>query len=114
MLESGEQPKTPGMVFKIWIALKGISYVEVIFILFWIKERLITFKLQRNKTRNRSSNIKDTLTERFLLQMPVLHQTKCISNADSSSLLRDGQAKYKDKLPDLSDSHRNIGTSCNS
>ena len=49
--------------------------------LFWIKYRVIYFKIQRNETENGSSNIKDPSTETFQLQMPVLHQSKCISKA---------------------------------
>ena len=56
----------------IWLALKGISYLEVICMLFWIKFRLVCFKLQTNGTENGSSNIKDPSTKRFQLQMPIL------------------------------------------
>ena len=44
--------------------------------------------------------------------MPVLHQSKFISKAGLSSL-RQVWAEYKDKVPDVSDSHQNTGTSCN-
>ena len=57
--------------------------------------------------------MKDPSTETFQLQMPVLHWSKCIYKAGPSSL-RQVWAEYKDKVPDVSDSHRNIGTSCNS
>ena len=100
MLEFSEWPKIPGMVSKVWLTLKGTSYVEVIFMLFWIIQRLIGFKLQKNKTGNGSSNIKGTATEIFQLQMPVLHQSKCISKAGPSSL-RDFRAACKDKLLDV-------------
>lgn len=53
----------------------GINYLEVIFMLFWMKYTLICFKLQRNETGNRLSNIKDIFTERFQLQMLALHQS---------------------------------------
>ena len=76
--------------------------------LFWIKQRLIYFKLQRNGTENGSSNIKDLSTERFQLQIAVLHQSMGISKAVHSSL-RHVRAEYKDKKPDVSDFHRNIG-----
>ena len=57
--------------------------------------------------------MKDPSTETFQLQMPVLHRSKYIYKAGPSSL-RQAWAEYKDKVPDASDSHRNIGTSCNS
>ena len=50
------------------------------------KIELIYSKIQRNETENGSSNIKDPSTELFQLQMPVLHQSKCISKAGPSSL----------------------------
>ena len=81
--------------------------------MFWIKLRLIHSRIQRNETGNGSSNIKDLLTETFQLQIPVLLQSKCISKAGFSSL-RQVWAEYKDKVPDVSDSDRNIGISCNS
>ena len=59
-------------------------------------------KLQKNETKNRLSNIKDPLTERFEVQILVLHQSMCMCKADSSSLRH------------VWDSHSNIGTSCNS
>ena len=80
--------------------------------LFWIKWRLIYSKIQRNETENGSSNIKVPSTETFQLQIPVMHQSKFISKASPSSLRR-VWAEYKDKVPDVSDSHRNIETSCN-
>ena len=42
--------------------------------------------MQRNETENGSPNIKDPSTETFQLQMPVLHQSKCISKAGRLSL----------------------------
>ena len=44
--------------------------------------------------------------------MLVLHQSICISKAGFSSL-KQVQAEYNDKIPDVSDSHRNIGTPYN-
>ena len=60
----------------------------------------------------------DRLTSRILQQKhssckPVLHQSKCISKAGPLGL-RQVWAEYKYKVPDVSDFHRNIGTSCNS
>ena len=45
--------------------------------------------------------------------MPALHQGKCTSKARLSSL-RDLRGEYKDKLPDVIESHRNIRTPYNS
>ena len=45
--------------------------------------------------------------------MPVLHQAMCTSKADHSSL-RHVWAKYKDKVPDVSESSQNIETPCKS
>lgn len=45
--------------------------------------------------------------------MEVLNQSMCIFEACPSSLRR-VRAEYKDKSPDMSGSHRNIGTPCNS
>ena len=58
--------------------------------------------------QNGSSNIKDSSTQRFQLQMAVLHQSICISKAGHSSL-RHVRAEFKDKKPDVSDFDRNIG-----
>ena len=58
--------------------------------------------------RNGSSNIKDSSTERFQLQMAVLHQSIYVSKAGHSSL-RHVRAEFKDKKPDVPDFHRNIG-----
>ena len=81
--------------------------------LFQIKWRLIYFKLQKNGTGNGSSNIIDTSKERLQLQMPILHQSMCISKAGLSSL-RHFREEYKDMVPDVSDFTQNIGTSWSS
>ena len=47
--------------------------------------------MQRNETQNGSPNIKDPSTETFQLQMPVLHQSKCISKAGPLSSDKRGQ-----------------------
>ena len=70
---------------------------------FAVKQGLIYSKIQRNETKNGSSNVKDPSTEIFQLQMPVLHKSKCISKAGPSSP-RQVWAEYKDKVPDVSDS----------
>ena len=43
-----------------------------------MKQTLIWFNLQRNGTRNRLSNIKETFAESLQLQIPVLHQRMSI------------------------------------
>ena len=45
--------------------------------------------------------------------MSVPHQSLCIFKAGLSSL-SDGWAKYKQKVPDMSDSNQNLETICNS
>ena len=45
--------------------------------------------------------------------MSVLHQSMCIFKAGLSSL-SDGWAKYKEKVPDVSDSNQNVETTRNS
>ena len=67
------------------------------------------FKIQRKETKNGSYNIMDLSAETFQLQKPVLHQSKCISKAGPLGL-RQVLAEYKGKVPDVSDSHGNIGT----
>ena len=115
MLEFSERPKTPGINLKIiWLALMGINHLGVTCMMFWIKQRLIS-KIQTNETENGSSDIKDPSAETFQLQMPVLHQSKCILHLKGWSLTFRTRvwAEYKDKVPDVSDSHQNIETSCN-
>ena len=55
----------------------------------------------------------DPSAETFQLQKPILHQSKCISKAGPLGL-RQVLAEYKGKVPDVSDSHGNIGTLSNS
>ena len=61
----------------------------------------------------------DCLTSRILLQirlqlqMSVLHQSMCIFKAGLSSSY-DCWAKYKEKVPDVSDPNQNVETTCNS
>lgn len=52
---------------------------------------------------NGLSNIKDTSTESFRLQILVLYQSICIWKIDLSSL-GNARAEYKDKVLDVSDS----------
>ena len=98
---------------KTWLSLKGISYLQVIFVLIWMKQTLIWFNLQRDGTGNGLSNIKDTFAESLQLQMSVLHQSMCIFKAGLSSSY-DGWAKYKEKVPDVSDLNENVEIKCNS
>ena len=48
------------------------------FALIWMKKTLIWFNLQRRRTRNGLSNIKETFAENLQLQMSVLHQRMSI------------------------------------
>ena len=66
---------------KTWLSLKGISCLQVLFMLIWMKQSLIWFNLQRDGTGNGLSNIKETFAECLQLQMLVLHQSMCIFNA---------------------------------
>ena len=67
-----------------------------------MKQRLIWFNLQRDGTRNRLSNIKETFEESLQLQMSVF-------NAGLSSSYY-GWAKCKEKVPDASDPNQNVET----
>ena len=68
MLKFTEWPKSPGMTSKkILLSLKGMSCLQVIFILIWIKQTLILFNLHRDGTGNGLSNIKDTFAESLKL-----------------------------------------------
>ena len=73
---------------------------------------MIWFNLQRDGTGNVLSNIKETFAEIFLLQMPVLHLSMYTFKAGLSSQY-DGWAKYKEKVPDVSDPNENDETTCN-
>ena len=57
--------------------------------------------------------MEDTFAESFQLQISVLHQSMCILKAGLSRL-SDGWEKYKEKVPDMSDSNQNLETTCNS
>ena len=106
--------KTLGIILKkIWIFVKGITYFQVIFMLFWTKWKLVCCNLPRNGTENGFYNIKDTFAENFNLQLSVLHQSICIFKAGLSGL-SDDKAKYKGKIPDMSDFNQNVETTCNS
>ena len=69
-----------------------------------MKQTLIWFNLQRDRTGNGSSNIKDTFAESVHLQTSVLHlKYEYVQRAGLSSSYDDGQAKYKEKAPDVLD-----------
>ena len=54
--------------------LKGVRYLQVIFVLIWMKQTLIWFNLQGDGIGNGFSNISDTFAKILQLQMSVLHQ----------------------------------------
>ena len=79
MLKFTERPKTLGITSKkTWLSLKGISSLQVIFVLIWMKQTLTWFNLQRNGTGNGFSNFNQ-------------HQSLRISKAGLSSLYDVGQ-----------------------
>ena len=71
MLKFTERPKTPRMISK----KKNMAFSEGNkqfagdFVLIWMKQRLIWFNLQRDRTRNGFSNIKETFAKNLQLQM---------------------------------------------
>ena len=69
--------------------------------------------MQRDRTENGLSNIKDTFAERLQLRMSVLNQSMCIFKPGLSSSY-DGLAKYKEKVPDVSEPNQNVETTCDS
>ena len=80
MLKFTQQPKTPGMTSKkTLLSLKGISCLQVIFVLNWMKQMLLCLNLQRDGTGNGMYNIKDTFAESLHLQVSVLHQGSQLS-----------------------------------
>ena len=86
MLKFIERSKTLGITSKkTWLSREGISCLQVIFVLIWMKQTLIWFNLQRDGTGNELSNAKDTFAESFQLQISVLHQSLCIFKAGLSS-----------------------------
>ena len=59
---------------KTWLSLKGISCLQVNFVLIWMNQMLIWLNFQKNGTENGLSNIKDSFAESLQLQMSVLHE----------------------------------------
>ena len=101
MLKFTERSKTPAITLrKTWLSLKGIRYLQVIFVLIWIKQTLIWLNLQRDGTETGLPNIKGNFAENLQQQMSVLHQLMCIFKAGLPSL-SDGCTKYKEKVPDV-------------
>ena len=110
-LTSGSRHR--GSLQKSWLSLKGISSLQVIFVLTCTKQTLIMFNLQRDGTGNKLFNIKDTFAESLQPQISVLHQSMCIFKAGLSSSY-DGLAKYKERVLGMSDHNQNCETLCNS
>ena len=85
MCKFSERPKTPGITSKnTWLSLRGISCLQVIFVLIWMKQTLIWFNLQRYGTGNGLSDVN-------------LHQSMLIFQAGLSSSydVKAGQTKQK-------------------
>ena len=82
---------------KTWLSWKGISFLQITFMLFGMKETLIWFNLQKERTINRLLHIKDAFAESVQLQMSVLlHRGMCMVKAGLSGL-SDGWANIKKK-----------------
>ena len=112
MLKFTERSKIPVITSrKTWLSLKGISCLQVIFVLILMKKTLIWLSLQRDGTGNGVPNIKDTFAKSSQLQMSVLHQSMCIFKAGLSSSY-DCWEKYKESH--VLDSNQNIETTCTS
>ena len=75
---------------------------------------LIWFNLQRDRTGNGLSNIKDTFAESLQLQMSVLHQSMCIFKAGLSSQVHIMAGQNVKKVPDASDPNQNVEATWNS
>ena len=58
-----KRPKNRDHFWKYMALSEGISYLQVVFMLFRIKWMLVSFNLQRNGTENGLSNIKDTFAK---------------------------------------------------
>ena len=91
-------PKLWGVLQKIWLSLKGITCLQVIFVLIWMKQTLIWYNLQRDGTGNGFSNIKDTFATANISSAPKYVHLQVFKACLSSS--HDGLAKYKKKLPE--------------
>ena len=114
MLKFTERPKTPEITSKknmafphslvTMLSLKGISCLQLIFVLIWMKQTLIWFNLQRHGTGNGLPNLS-------------LHQKMRIFKAGLSSSYDVGQnikKKYLVVLYNVSDPNQNVETIYNS
>ena len=71
-------PKHRGSIKKTWLPLKGISSLQVTFVLIWMKQTLIWFNLQRDGT---------CLTPRILLQKVCSYKYQFCTKVCASSRL---------------------------
>ena len=81
MLEFSERPKTPEMTSKkILLSLKGISCLQVIFVLIWMRrdKRWYGPIYKEMELEMDCLTFKETLAESLLEQMSVLHQSMSI------------------------------------
>ena len=76
-----------------------------------MKQTLIWFNLQRDRTRNGLSNIKETCRKFAATNVSFAptYEHFPVFNAGLSSSY-DGWAKCKEKMPDVSDPNQNVGT----
>ena len=115
MLKFTERPKTPAITSKtIWLSL--ITCLQGIFVLIWLKQTMIWLNLQRDGIGKGLSNIKDTFAEGLQLQKSSF-APKCVHRPVFKACLSssyDGWAKFKEKVPDVSDPSQNVETTCNS
>ena len=79
-----------------------------------MKQRLIWFNLKREGTRNGLSNIKETFTENLQLKKFSVPKYEHFPRLVSQVHMIAGQNKCKEKVPDVSDPHQNVETTCNS
>ena len=77
-------PKTSGITSeKAWLSLKGISCLQVIFVLIWMKQTLIWFNYKEMELEMDCLTPRIHFAERLQLQMSVLHQSISIFKAVS-------------------------------
>ena len=118
MLRFTQRPKTPGITSeKTWLFVNGIIYLQVIFVLIWMNKRWYG-SIYKEKDLEM-----DCLASRILLQNACSYKfqfcTKiCASRLYVSSRLVSPNesyecwAKYKEKVPYVSDPNQNIDTKC--
>ena len=93
---------------KTWLSLKGVSCLQVIFVLIWVKKTPIWFNLQRDGTGNGLSNINDTFCRKFAATNVSSAPTYVHLQGSCLSISYDGWAKYKDQVCDVSDPDQNV------